>query len=137
MVYISRLASKQIEYLFDNNPKSDFEKKILKEVLIKHFTNRGQFILCSLSNLNLLLQKINEYQLSVVGITSDIDEDIPLFTFHVEEYYTDFTTASTNWIKHALTPLLIEKKSVWLRFYIEIPNEQVEILFLKTGIQLI
>jgi hypothetical protein len=137
MVYISRLACKQIEYLIANNPKSDFEKKILKEVLIKHFQNRGQFILCSLTNLNFLLQKINEYQLFVIGITTDIDEDIPLYTFNVEDYCTDFTTESTNWIKHAITQLLIEKKLVWLRFYVEIPNEQVEILILRTGIQLV
>jgi hypothetical protein len=134
MTIISRLASKQIEYLLESNPKSVFEKRIVKEVILSSFHYRGQFVLCTLANLKIILRKINEFQLFIVGITTDIEEDIPLITFNVEDFSSEYTSVDTDWIKNAITPLLIEKEMVWLRFYVDIPEEQVKILALKTGI---
>lgn len=72
MAEISRLAHKQMEYLFDSNPKAHFEKRILNDAIFFPFQKRGAFVLCTSSNIGEIIQRLNEFHLIVIGIQTDI-----------------------------------------------------------------
>ncbi len=134
MAEISRLAHKQMEYLFDSNPKAHFEKRILNDAIFFPFQKRGAFVLCTSSNIGEIIQRLNEFHLIVIGIQTDIEDDLPLHTFNVEDYSCNDSIQQSIWISEALADLLSEHKEVWLRFYIDITEQEVEILVLKSGI---
>jgi hypothetical protein len=134
MTQISRLASKQIIYLFESSKKSEFEKRILSEVIYNGLQNNGQFLNCNEEVLDLIKHRFKEYNLSVIGIQTNVELDIPLYTFHIEDYYSEIYSDESNWIKNATLSLINKYRKVWLRFYVDISDEQIEILMLKTGI---
>jgi len=137
MAQLTQLANKQFSYLFEQNPKSNLELRIVKEIIYSGFRSRGQYVLCSIENIDLIINNINEFELSIIGIQTNIEEVLPLFTFQVEDYPSGTSAKCHVWIKNCLKPLFEKYTNVWIRFYIDIPDEEIELIIFKTGIQIV
>ncbi len=134
MAYLSQLAKKQFSLLFEQDSKLNFEKRVLEDFVYAGFEVKGQFVRCCEKNIHELVLRFNFLSLNVIGVQSNIEHDMPFYTFIVEEYIPHGLLFGSSWLIPALTNILLLYPDEWFRFYVDIQEEEIAELILRTGI---
>ncbi len=135
----SRLADKKIKHLQTDLPEIEFEIAIRNALLYNGLAVMNGFIPCTGENLWLVAHRAWYYGITIIGIESNIDENIPYFDCCIENYVEDVINFGennpTHWILTALMPITISYPGIHLKFYIDIPEMNIPILEKTIGME--
>lgn len=130
----TKLARKKLNQIFQLDSKTQFEISIRNSVLYGDLIKTSGGVLCTEPIVSEMCRKASDYGIDIIGIETSINTDIPLQVFAWEEYaeYDD----SPFWCTIPLLPLFSLSPELVLRFYIDIPVENLEHLSRITGIEI-
>ncbi len=128
----TRLAKMKLTNLIGKNAKREFETTLRSLLLYDGMTERNGFIKCTSEDVWVIAFRAWYYGINIIGVESDIDEDIPFYDFCVEDHVDDSNILGERnpsyWIIKAVMPIVIKHPNLSLRFYIEVPKPNIPVL---------
>ncbi len=129
---VSMLANKKISYLLYKNPKCRFEIQIRNQLIYAGYQEVNGFIHCNLDTVWKIAYRAWFYGITIIGIESNIDQDVPFYDLCIEDYVDEIRNFGednpTQWIITALMPVIIMHPDIQLKFYVDIPEINIPVL---------
>ena len=83
------LAKKKINNLLIGGNISDFENKVRSKFIYDDLKDQNGFIRCTTKNIWMIAYRSWYYGVGIIGVESNIDEDVPFYDFCIEDYVDD------------------------------------------------
>lgn len=135
----TQLAEKKLENLLRPTPRNNFEIAIRSKLIYDRLPVNNGFVKCTADDIWKIAHRAWYYGISIVGVESNIDEDVPFYDFCIEDYEGNVQNFGehnpTQWIITATLPLVIKHPGIQLKFYIDIPDMNIPVLEKTTGIK--
>ncbi len=116
-----------------------FGKNAVQNLLIyQGLTLNGGYVLSNTEDLWKIAYRSWYYGATIIGIESNIDEDVPFYDFCIEDYVPTETNFEydniTFWILAPLMPVVTKYPNIQLKFYFHIPVTHISELDQTMGI---
>jgi hypothetical protein len=132
------MADKKLASFFTQTNESKLEMKIRSVLIYEGLNECNGFISCQAEDIWTIAHRAWFYGISIIGVESNIDEDVPFYDFCIEDYVDEVRNYGednpTYWILTALMPVVNKHPGIQLKFYIDIPDMNIPVLAKSTGI---
>lgn len=128
----TRLANKKLNNFLHNNSKNNFEISVRENLLYKNLKVKNGFIECTVEDLWHVAYRAWFYGITIIGIESNIDQDLPYYDFCIEDYVEEVINFGeynpSQWILTALMPIVIANPGIQLSFCLDVPEMNIPVL---------
>ncbi|MBK7966864.1 MAG: hypothetical protein IPK10_17470 [Bacteroidetes bacterium] len=122
---MSRLAEKKLLNISGINQQSKFENAVQNLLIYQGLNLNGGFVLSNSEDIWKIAYRSWYYGATIIGLESNIDEDVPFYDFCIEDYVTTEANFeydnNTFWILAPLMPVVTKYPNIQLKFYFDIP----------------
>jgi len=134
------LANKKLNSFVGITAKNKFEIYIRSKLLYQNLPEKNGFVECTTQELWLIAYRAWYYGISIIGIESNIDQDVPFYDLCIEDYVSNVVNFGeqnpTQWILSAAFPIIQKHTGIQLKFYIDVPEINIAILEKTIGMNL-
>ncbi len=136
----TKLANKKLNMLHGKKQVIYFENAIRSKLIYDDLPEKDGFVVCTVEKLWIIAYRAWYYGISIIGIESNTEQDVPFYVFYIEDYETNTINFGehnpTQWILSAAIPIILKHPGIQLKFYIDIPEMNIPIIEKTTGISL-
>jgi hypothetical protein len=126
------LADRKVKSIFGTTAKFDFENAIRNKILYSGLHEKNGYVKCKPEDIWLIAYRAWFYGITIIGIESNIDQDVPFYDLCIEDYVDEIRNFGednpTQWIISALMPVIIKHPDIQFKFYVDIPEINIPVL---------